>query len=112
MILLDQWYTEKAEKQFHHAFERCWPKFEKQGTPRPDIQIRKMKSRWGSLSAKGRLTLNTDLVRAPKECIDYVVTHELCHLKHHNHSPAFYELLEKSMPDWKKRKHKLELALI
>jgi predicted metal-dependent hydrolase len=112
MALLDQWYAEKATKQFHEAFERCWPKFEKRGVPKPDIQIRKMKSRWGSLSAKGRLTLNTDLVRAPKECIDYVVTHELCHLKHHNHSPAFYELLEKSMPDWKKRKHKLELSLI
>ncbi|MEE9369093.1 MAG: SprT family zinc-dependent metalloprotease [Pontiella sp.] len=112
MPLLDQWYAEKAAIQFHAAFERCWPKFNKLGLTRPDIQIRKMKSRWGSLSAKGRLTLNADLIRAPKECIDYVVTHELCHLTHHNHSPAFYELLEKSMPDWKKRKHRLELSLI
>lgn len=56
--------------------------------------------------------LNVDLIRAPKECIDYVITHELCHLKHHNHSPAFYKLLEQAMPDWKKRKHKLELAMV
>jgi hypothetical protein len=75
------------------------------------LQIKRLKKRWGSLSAKGTLTLNTDLIRAPKECIDYVVTHELCHLVNKDHNAQFYGLLGKIMPDWEKRKHKLERTL-
>jgi len=71
-----------------------------------------MKKRWGSLSRSGLLTLNTDLIRAPQECIDYVITHELCHTLHHDHGAAFYALLVEVMPDWERRKHKLELALV
>ena len=52
------------------------------------------------------------LIKAPKECIEYVVIHELCHLSHHNHGPDFYQLLERSLSDWEKSKHKLEMALI
>jgi predicted metal-dependent hydrolase len=52
-----------------------------------------------------------DLIRAPKECIDYVIIHELCHLKYHDHGSEYYRLLEGVLPDWEKRKHKLELAL-
>jgi len=110
--LLETWYAQKAQKQFSESVERCWPKFERMGCCKPKLLIKRMKTRWGSLSAKGRLSLNVELIRSPKDCIDYVVTHELCHLKHHNHSPAFYELLETAMPDWKKRKHQLELSLI
>ncbi|MTI85537.1 MAG: M48 family metallopeptidase [Firmicutes bacterium] len=110
--LLEAWYKKKATEKFRESFERCWPSFEKLSLAKPRLQIRCMKKRWGSLSKNGTLTLNTDLIRAPKECIDYVVVHELCHLKYHDHSPAFYRLLDRVMPDWKKRKHKLELALV
>jgi hypothetical protein len=109
--LLDKWYAAKATATFHGSFARCWPYFEELGLAQPRIQIRRMKKRWGSLSLGGLLTLNPDLVRAPKECIDYVITHELCHLRFHDHGPEYYRLLEKVMPDWEKRKHKLELAL-
>jgi predicted metal-dependent hydrolase len=71
-----------------------------------------MRKRWGSLSEKGTLTLNVDLIRAPKECIDYVVTHELCHLKHRDHSPEFYKLLESLVPGWERMKQKLELSMV
>jgi predicted metal-dependent hydrolase len=71
-----------------------------------------MKKRWGSLSDKGTVTLNTNLIKAPKECIDYVVTHELCHLKYHDHSSEFYKLLDSVIPEWKKIKHKLELSMV
>ena len=71
-----------------------------------------MKTRWGSLSSKGNLTLNTKLILAPRECIDYVLTHELCHLAHKNHGPDFYRLLERTMPGWEKYKTKLERSLI
>lgn len=110
--LLDAWYAEKATDRFRESFERCWPSFEKLSIKRPRLQIRRMKKRWGSLSKNGTLTLNADLIRAPKGCIDYVVVHELCHLQCHDHSPAFYRLLDMMMPDWKKRKHKLEMALV
>lgn len=60
---------------------------------------------------QGTITLNTGLIRAPKECIDYVVTHELCHLKYHDHSPEFYKLLDSAIPGWEKIKHKLEVGM-
>ncbi len=109
--LLQQWYTDKAAIQLGNSFERCWSIFNGSGLNKPTFVIRTMKRRWGSLSPSGRLTLNPDLVRAPKECIDYVVIHELCHLKHHDHGPDFYELLESVIPDWEKIKHRLELSL-
>lgn len=52
--------------------------------------------------------LNPELVRAPASCIDYVVTHELCHLVHGNHGKEFFALLRKTMPDWEIRKARLE----
>ena len=110
--LLEAWYAEKATKRFRESFDRCWPAFEKLALPKPRLQIRRMKTRWGSLSSRGTLTLNTDLIRSPRACIDYVITHELCHLQCPDHGPGFYCLLEKVMPDWEKRKHNLELALV
>jgi len=110
--LLQKWYAQKAVLQFNDSFNRCWPKFKSHEIVKPALSIKKMQKRWGSLSKKGVVTLNTDLVKAPKECIDYVVTHELCHLIHHNHSPEFYKLLESAIPQWEEIKHKLELSLI
>ncbi len=57
------------------------------------------------------MTLNLELIKTPKECIKYVVIHELCHLLHANHSKAFYDLHESALPDWEKRKHKLEKVM-
>ncbi len=110
--MLDNWYAGKASLHFNEAFSRCWIPFEKLSMEKPRLQIRKMQKRWGSLSRNGLLTLNTDLIRAPKECIDYVITHEFCHLQYHDHGPRFYRLLKKMLPDWQKRKAKLELALV
>ncbi|NJD92453.1 MAG: M48 family metallopeptidase, partial [Geobacter sp.] len=109
--LVERWYADKAAIRFRESFDRCWSNFTRFGAESPRLQVRRMKKRWGSLSRSGLLTLNTDLVRAPQECIDYVITHELCHTLHHDHGSAFYELLREAMPDWERRKHKLELAL-
>jgi hypothetical protein len=73
--------------------------------------FRSMPRRWGSWSRSGRISLNPDLIRAPTACIDYVITHELIHLIHPHHGPAFYELLETLMPDWRSRKQRLERTL-
>lgn len=62
----------------------------------------------GSCSPNGRLTLNPNLVKAPRECIDYVILHELCHLAEHNHSERFYRLMGQVMPDWEKTKKRLD----
>jgi predicted metal-dependent hydrolase len=110
--LLDAWYAEKASLRFQESFDRCWPWFERISQRKPRIQIRRMKKRWGSLSKNELLTLNADLIRAPKECIDYVITHELCHLHYHDHGSNFYRLLEKVMPGWEKRKAILELVMV
>ena len=107
--LLRKWYAEKASLQFHDSLDRCWPGFHGYTTAKPTISIRRMKTRWGSLSDRGTLTLNTELVKAPKICIDYVLTHELCHLKYRHHGPEFYRLLGSLLPDWEKIKQKLEL---
>jgi predicted metal-dependent hydrolase len=74
----------------------------------PPIRLQAMKLQWGSCSPAGRLTLNPALVRAPRECIDYVLLHELCHLQHHNHSPAFYRTLDRHLPDWRAVKERLD----
>jgi len=110
--LLNAWYRDKAIQKYQERMALCWPAFARLKLKKPGIAIRRMKTRWGSLSKSGMLTLNFTLIRAPVECIDYVITHELCHLIHHDHSPRFYQLLEKMMPDWQRRKHKLELALV
>lgn len=110
--LMEEWYYTKAAKQFEESLERCWERFKHISSSRPSLRLRRMKKRWGSLSRNGTLTLNPNLILVPKECIDYVVTHELCHLLHYGHTPSFYHLLDKVMPDWEKRKQKLELSLV
>lgn len=109
--LLDEWYIRKAMGKFRERLEHCLPYFKRPALPQPRLQIKRLKRRWGSLSAKGVLILNIDLIRSPIECIDYVIVHELCHIQYKDHGPDFYKLLEKIMPDWKNRKHKLELTL-
>ncbi|EDZ68276.1 conserved hypothetical protein [Nitrosococcus oceani AFC27] len=108
---MDEWYRERAAHYFAKVFAECWEKFKKNGFSKPVIKIMTMKKRWGSLSPNGTLTLNPALIKTPKACIEYVVMHELCHLQHHHHGPEFYQLLDRSLPDWMKRKHKLEMAL-
>ena len=66
-----------------------------------------MKTRWGSCRARGAITLNLKLMQVPKPYIDYVIAHELCHLVEHNHSPRFYALLDRVMPDWRERRRGL-----
>ena len=66
------------------------------------LVIRSMKRRWGSCSNRGKITLSTELIKLADEYIEYVIIHELCHLKQHNHGPKYYELLSELFPEWKK----------
>jgi len=110
--LMTAWYREKSYFQFTELLNNRWVvKFSKENE-KPKIVVKKMKTRWGSLSDKGILTLNSELIKAPKECIDYVIVHELCHLIYKDHGSKFFKLLESILPEWEKLKHKLEMALI
>mgnify|MGYP000808458108 FL=1 len=66
------------------------------------------KIRWGSCSTKGNLNFNWKLVLMPPEILDYVVVHELAHIRHHDHSPAFYAEVERYLPDWRARRELLK----
>ena len=66
------------------------------------VSVRAMKSRWGSCSSTGRLSLNWRILCAPPEVAEYLVVHEMCHLIHRNHSDRFWKAVEKAMPEFKK----------
>lgn len=109
-VLLHCWYLDRARAVFGEVLDATLPRFK--GVQRPRLIVRAMQSRWGSLSRAGTMTLNVNLVRAPRSCIEYVVTHELCHTRHRDHDAKFFKLLGRVMPDWESRKQKLEAALL
>jgi predicted metal-dependent hydrolase len=110
--LVDQWYRDQAREKFRERLALCRGRF-----PTPEefeptgLTVMQLRQRWGSMTHSGRLILNLALIRASTDAIDYVITHELCHLRHHNHGSAFFNLLNQVMPDWEKRKLKLERQL-
>lgn len=111
--LIDEWYREKAQKTFHESLAKMFPLVQKYGVEKPNIDLRSMKARWGSaLTEKNTILLNTDLIKAPKYCIDYVVLHELIHFKYNDHSDNFYKMLYSLMPDWEKRKAILDEEVV
>jgi predicted metal-dependent hydrolase len=68
------------------------------------VQIRGQRTRWGSCSARGTLSFNWRLALAPLEVLDYVVVHELCHLREPNHSARFWRLVASRRPDWRRQR--------
>ena len=72
------------------------------------VTIRCQQTRWGSCSSRGNLNFNCLLMLAPEEVLDYVVVHELAHIRHHDHSPAFYAEVERYLPDWRVRRELLK----
>ena len=110
--LLKEWYRNKAETHFNQLFKASVPLSNSFYKGMPQIKFRWMQKRWGSCNKNGLIMLNTELIKTPKRCIEYVIIHELCHLAHLNHSAAFYNLLEKLYPGWRKIKHSLEKLMV
>jgi predicted metal-dependent hydrolase len=110
--LVEGWYCERARVKFRERLSIC-----QKGFPRPEdheptgLVIRRLQQRWGSMTADGKLVLNRSLIQSSVDAIDYVITHELCHLLHEDHGQMFYRLLDRVMPDWERRKTKLERQL-
>ncbi|WP_077318165.1 M48 family metallopeptidase [Virgibacillus proomii] len=111
--LMNEWYREKAIKICNESLNKLSPLVEKYGIEKPMITLRSMKARWGSaLTDRNTIQLNTELIKAPKHCIDYVILHELIHFKYNDHSEKFYKMLYALMPDWEKRKKILDEEIV
>ena len=88
---LDQWYKQKAIIVFNDLLQEVVPKFKRYKIASPVLSIRMMSKRWGSCSPTGKIILNTELIKASKGSIEYVIIHELCHLVHRNHDRVFFD---------------------
>lgn len=118
-LALERWYRQQAARVFDDVLKEQFGWFAARGHAPPVIRIRAMVSRWGSLSVPARyssawpkdvprrMSLNLVLIQTPRECIKYIVMHELCHLEHANHGRDFYQLLTERQPDWRRRDQQL-----
>lgn len=109
--LVRNWLRLQAKRHFESSLARSLKRFSDDRLPETQVRIRVMKNRWGSVGRNKVIYLNPDLIRAPRICIDYVVTHELCHLLVADHSPKFYRCLAAAMSDWERWKKRLELSV-
>ncbi|MEZ4179961.1 MAG: SprT family zinc-dependent metalloprotease [Candidatus Doudnabacteria bacterium] len=105
-ILIDRWYKEKTVVVFEDRFEKMKKLFPKNNDL--VLELRNMSKRWGSFLKGKKVSLNPKLIHASKDCIDYVLIHELCHIKYRKHNKLFFACLDKKLPNWKKVKEKLE----
>lgn len=108
-IYLDAWYRKKYREIFRARYTEVCKKFSYEQKLR--LAIKKMPKRWGSYIRNRNITLNPLLIYTSKDCIDYVITHELCHMKYEKHDENFYKLLSSKYPRWEKVKEKLEMRL-
>lgn len=108
--LLAGWYRAEAARVFAERLAACFPLVAAWGVAAPRLSVRQMRARWGSCGASGHIILNLRLIHRRLELIDYVMIHELCHLKEHNHSPRFYALLDRALPDWRRLRQELNAA--
>ncbi len=105
--------TDEQKKEYIKAAKEYIPKRIEYyapllGVSPTGITITGAKTRFGSCSPKNRLSFSWRLMSYPCEIVDYVVVHELAHIKHHNHGADFYKLIESVMPDHKERRKKLK----
>ncbi|AEK19843.1 M48 family metallopeptidase [Methanococcus maripaludis] len=103
--IIEKFYRKRAEIELFEIFKSNYKVVTEK---MPDFAVRKMKKRWGSCSFhKNKIILNERLIEKSKDCIEYVVFHELAHLRYPNHSKDFYNYLTELMPEWKIKKLKL-----
>ncbi len=98
---LEQWYIGRAKELIRERLELFTDKISVKVNT---VRFKNQKTRWGSCSQRGNLNFNWKLVMAPTHIVDYVVVHELCHLRQLNHSKAFWQIVESQIPDYKERR--------
>jgi len=94
---LTSWYRQNAEKRLNEKVVRFAKVI---GVNPKSVKVKTYKSRWGSCSSLGDISFHWAIIMAPHYIVDYVVVHELCHMIHHNHSPAFWQQVEKVLPNY------------
>lgn len=101
-----EWYFTHAKEKLEEKTKRYAKII---GVQPKSVQVKSYKSRWGSCSANGEISYNWKIIMAPHKVIDYVVTHELCHILHHNHSKEFWRAVERIDPDYKQSREWLKV---
>lgn len=110
---LSRFFDQQCVKVFTEIAAVVYQKFKKYGVRMPQLRIRTMQTRWGAcLVKKEVITLNKRLIESSRDCIEYVIMHEFCHLIHPNHSKSFYIFLSMMMPDWRMRKQYLDKTVM
>lgn len=113
MKQFEKWWRKESVDFLEKRVIEFYPIIKKYGKALPQIQIRKMKTLWGSCSINRQVvTFNQYLIKARPACIDYVVLHELVHFIYPNHSKQFYDFLSIYMPDWRERKKILDQDVV
>ena len=102
--LIERWYRREAATHLAGRIEHYTPRL---GVRPSRVSIRGQRSRWGSCSGRGTVSLNWRLMMVPSALADYVVVHELSHLRHMNHSPRFWAMVASAIPDYRQRRHSL-----
>ena len=103
-VNIDNWYRKQAKEMFTETYDKCFSSF-KTRKKKPELKIRKMKSKWGVCNVTSNvITLNLELIKLNPACLEYVIYHELCHLKHPDHSKKFWSEVEIYVPNYKKIK--------
>lgn len=105
VYLLECWYRWRAEEVINQKVEKLRSRL---GVGYNRVTIRGQRTRWGSCSQRGNLSFNWKLVMLPEPVIDYVIIHELSHLKEMNHSRRFWDYVTRYCPDWHERKRWLK----
>ena len=108
VLMLEKWYKLIAEDIFRKKIEEILILFKDYNFIPTAFSVRVLKRRWGSCTSKGKITISSELVKLNDIYLEYVILHELCHLRHHNHGKEFYKLLSEVFPDWKKRRNELK----
>ncbi len=110
--LVRDWFKRRSREVFERRLTRMQGDVPMLRGLKPVIRVRHMSRRWGSCSPKGVISLNPALSQTPVPCVDYVIVHELLHLIEPSHSPRFYKLLDRAMPQWPERRRRLARAAV
>lgn len=105
ILLLKQWLRQKA---WLYLPEHLAEVSKEHNLSFSDLSIRAQKSRWGSCNSHKKISLNAKLLFLPRHLVEYVIIHELCHTKHLNHSPKFWNLVEHHLPHYRKSEHEIK----
>ena len=108
--MIDIWYRKQALSIMQERATLCHDMMRGEGIPLPPITIRSMKTRWGSYSYRTRrIALNLNLIKMPTVCLNYVIIHELCHIKARHHGPDFWQMVNRYVPDYLDVRRQLRL---